>query len=168
MQTIKIMSKTHLSIRNNQSSHFSYKSSKLIHRVRKQFAIFQPAKRELFNWRVWGGHSPCKTWETWTISTLGYCHSGDWKKQILKSVIVKTNDKNKLLLLYFKIWRRVESGRLRVLFVSLIIYSTVLNCRRWNYMRGWRFFLHSLQQGGQNKMILRNFGNLTLKWGVVN
>ena len=35
-------------------------------------------------------------------------------------------------------------------------------------MRGWRFFLQSLQQGGQNKMILRNFGNLTLKWGVVN
>ena len=95
----------------------------------KRFAaVFLIAKRVSHSTKRPGlEHSPWKILQTWIFSTLGYCLSGSWKRLISKIVIVRTNDNNKLLLLYL-IFERVR-GRLRVLFTWYVNYSTVPNCR---------------------------------------
>ena len=63
--------------------------------------------------------------------------------------------------------------------VAVLNCFTVLNCRGrgWNYIEGGRrSYLKSLKLGevgwvgggGQNKMVLWNFANLTLKYGVIH
>ena len=75
-----------------------------------------------FYWIV--GCKTKKNLETWTLSTLRYCFSGDWKKLISKVVMVKINDNSKLLLLYLKFGMRVGCGCL----FYMRDWSTTLPC----------------------------------------
>ena len=82
----------------------------------------------------------------------------------LKVVIVKTNGNRKLMLFYLIFWR--GGVQLHVLFASLVNKSTMLNCRGVElYVRVERIFKKGRSK---KKIILWNFGNLALKWGIVN
>ena len=43
------------------------------------------------------------------------------------------------------------------------VYSTVLHCRRSNYMESWSFFFKFLDEVGQKEITMWNFRNLALK-----